>query len=65
MSDTPDQKLKYVLEEAISAIYFDDNSDYSRALWAIIRKIDPEAAKLLLKDASAAYTKHCKTEDTV
>lgn len=31
----------------ISAIYFNDNSDYQGALWDIVRLLDPQAASLL------------------
>ena len=49
---------KDVLSEAVSTIYFNDNSDYLRVLWTIARKISPQAAKLLERDESAAIEKY-------
>lgn len=47
------------LGEAVAAIYFDDNSDYLSALWAIVRDLGgEEAVNLLEKDGRAAYAKY-------
>lgn len=43
------------VHEAVSAIYFDDGSDYLRALWAIVRLLSPETAKLLQQDKREAW----------
>lgn len=43
------------LSAAVSAIYFDDSSDYLRALWSVVRAIDPAMADLLERDPKAAF----------
>ena len=52
--------VKKALSEAVAAIYFDDSSDYSSALWAVVRALDPQAAILLEEDDGAAYDKYSK-----
>jgi len=54
----PKPNIKKALGEAIAVIYFDDSSDYSAALWAIVEALNPEAAKLLEEDLGAAYDKY-------
>ena len=44
-----------VLANAISAIYFDDSSDFRSTLWSIVGLINPKAAELLEKDEREAY----------
>lgn len=43
------------LSAAVSAIYFDDSSDYLRALWSVVRAIDPAMADLLDRSPYQAY----------
>ncbi|MBH1637817.1 hypothetical protein I5U65_22350 [Stenotrophomonas maltophilia] len=43
------------LHAAVSAIYFDDGSDYQGALWNVVRALDPVVAGLLERDPHAAY----------
>ncbi|WP_164079710.1 hypothetical protein [Stenotrophomonas maltophilia] len=43
------------LHAAVSAIYFDDGSDYQGALWNVVRALDPVVAGLLERDPYAAY----------
>ena len=53
--------VKKALSEAIAAIYFDDNSDYSAALWTVVTALGGEdVANLLEKDGAAAYKKYCE-----
>ena len=53
------RRIEIALNEAIAAIYFNDNSDYLGALWNIVRFLNPEAAELLEKDEWAAFDKYC------
>jgi len=51
--------LHQALAEAVSAIYFDDNSDYSKVLWSVVHALGgDEAAALLESDPKAAYDKY-------
>ncbi|MFG3398684.1 ead/Ea22-like family protein [Pseudomonas sp. NPDC077408] len=45
------------LHEAVSAIYFDDSSDYESALWAVVRNLAPELIEELESDPSAVWHK--------
>lgn len=45
------------LHEAVSAIYFDDNSDYGTALWAVVRHLAPELVEELESDPSSVWHK--------
>lgn len=55
-------KAKQALATAISALYFDDNSDYSSALWEIVKLLGgQEAVDLLESDAHGAYEKYSET----
>jgi hypothetical protein len=40
---------------AVSAIYFDDSSDFASALREVVRGLDPEMAELLENDEAAAF----------
>lgn len=51
---TPDGS-KEALSEAVSAIYFDDSSDYCSALWSVVRAISPKIAELLESNERAAF----------
>jgi len=52
--------VKTALSEAVAALYFDDNSDYGTALWAVVKALGGEEAVDLLEDNSkAAYNKYC------
>lgn len=42
--------------EAVSAIYFDDNSDFESALWGVVRSLAPDLAELLKTGHGAAFT---------
>ena len=51
--------VKKALAEAVSALYFDDNSDYGTALWKIVEYLGgTDAAELLENDEEAAYKKY-------
>ncbi len=43
------------LHAAVSAIYFDDSSDYQGALWNVVRALNLVVAGLLERDPDAAY----------
>jgi len=43
------------LKSAVSAIYFDDSSDYRSSLWDVVRSLNPAIAELLEENPSAAY----------
>ncbi len=45
------------LHEAVSAIYFDDSSDFGSALWAVVRHLAPELIEELESDPSAVWHK--------
>lgn len=54
-----EENIKQALDKAVSAIYFDDNSDYATALWEIVGELGgQEAVDLLEKDAKAAFDKY-------
>lgn len=48
-------KADEALGEAVSAIYFNDNSKYEGALWNIVRHLAPSIVELLQSDPRAAY----------
>lgn len=49
----------WALAEAVSAIYFDDNSDYETALWQIITILGGgDAVELLEHNRAEAYLKY-------
>lgn len=43
------------IHAAVAAIYFADSSDYSLALWDVVRSLDPEVAELMENDEDVAY----------
>ena len=43
------------VHEAVSAIYFADNSDYLPALWSVVRLLAPDMAEMLEKDERQAW----------
>lgn len=43
------------LEAAVAAIYFADSADYERALWTVVRELDPELSTLLERDPKRAF----------
>lgn len=43
------------LEAAVAAIYFADSADYERALWTVVRALDPDVSKLLELDPKRAF----------
>jgi excisionase family DNA binding protein len=45
------------LHAAVSAIYFDDSSDYSEALWVVVRNLAPELVEELERDPRAVWEK--------
>jgi hypothetical protein len=45
------------LHEAVSAIYFDDSSDFGSALWAVVRHLAPELVEELESDPSSVWHK--------
>lgn len=52
-------QTKEALSAAISALYFDDNSDYGTALWQIVLALGGQEAVDLLEDnPNAAYNKY-------
>lgn len=49
------------LGEAVAVLYFDDNVDYSSALWNIVELLGgEEATELLENDGAAAYKKYAQ-----
>jgi hypothetical protein len=50
---------KLALHAAVSAIYFDDSSDYKSALGAVVSNLDANLAGELLGSPKAAYDKAC------
>jgi hypothetical protein len=52
------ERLK-ALHAAVSALYFDDSSDFRSALGSVIRFLDPELAGDMLGSPKAAYDKSC------
>ena len=61
--DKLDEKCENALAEAISAIYFADNSDYLSYLWCVVSAINDDAAQLLEDDEDEAYRKYVCDED--
>lgn len=52
--------VQKALKEAVKAIYFDDNSDYGSALWAIVDALGgKEAVDLLDENSEKAFDKYC------
>lgn len=45
------------LDHAVSAIYFDDDSDFQSALWGVVKSLSPELAVELEGNPSAAWHK--------
>ena len=45
------------LDAAVSALYFDDSSDFRSGLGAVIRHLDPQIAGEMLAHPKAAYDK--------
>lgn len=57
------ENVKDALKCAISAIYFDDSSDYATALWQIVQYLGgDDAYNLLEEDSSMAYNKYVNCE---
>jgi hypothetical protein len=50
--------------EAVSAIYFADNSDYLPALWSVVQSLAPDLALLLESNPSAAWHQAKKLKDS-
>jgi hypothetical protein len=50
-----DEGVKAALASAVSAIYFTDSSDYLRALWEVVKQLDPEIYELLRRDPGEAW----------
>lgn len=48
---------RQALHDAVSAIYFDDSSDFGSALWSVVGSLSPELAGILESDPSAAWHK--------
>lgn len=59
-----EKKTEKALGTAVAAIYLNDNSDYIKALWSIVRILGgDEAADLLSVDEQAAYTRYATDPD--
>lgn len=56
-SDPSAGSIRQAKEEAVSAIYFDDSSDYRSALLNVVKHLDPELYDLMLIDRKAAFKK--------
>ena len=50
-----DEAINKAVHEAVSAIYFDDSSDYRAALWMVVSLLAPDLAELLEKDERLAW----------
>jgi hypothetical protein len=48
-------QVSEAIHAAASAIYFDDSSDYEKALWSVLRQLAPDFADLLEANPRAAY----------
>lgn len=54
-----EEAVKQALGEAVSSIYFADNSDYLSSLWTIVSLLGgEEAVKLLEENEAQAYIKY-------
>ena len=54
-----EENIKNALDKAVSAIYFNDNSDYETALWEIVGELGgQEAVDLLESNPKAAFDKY-------
>lgn len=59
MEHEPD--VNAAIAKAVAAIYFDDNNDYSTALWGIVKALGgDELATLLKEDDTAVYKQYRK-----
>lgn len=56
---------KEALSKAVSAIYFNDDSDYGTALWGVIEALGGQEAIDLLQggNESVAYDLYCRTDN--
>jgi hypothetical protein len=55
-----EEQIKNAISAAVSALYFDDSSDFLSALWTIVGELGgQEAVDLLEKDEQSAYKKYC------
>lgn len=50
--ELPEQEA---LKAAVSAIYFDDNSDFKSALWAVVKTLAPNLVEDLAKDPQKVW----------
>jgi len=49
------------LAEAVSALYFDDSSDYEYALWKVVQYLGgQDSVDMLEKDSQKAYETYCE-----
>ena len=55
--------VKKSLSVAVSALYFDDSSDYGGALWDIVQSLGGnEAVNLLTGNEDKAHNKYCMVD---
>ena len=45
-----DKEIKFALEEAVTALYFQDSADYEKSLWAVV-----DAIRTVPEDEEDAY----------
>jgi hypothetical protein len=50
-----DEVINKAVHEAVSAIYFDDSSDYRAALWSVVRLLAPDLAEMLETNERTAW----------
>jgi hypothetical protein len=58
--DPRECSVSAAIAEAVAAIYFDDNSDYRRALLNVIMHLDAKAYDVTLIDTAKAYRQYCE-----
>ena len=57
-----DDKITEALKIAVSALYFDDNSDYETALYEIVTALaGTEASQLVFDNRAEAYEKFVRS----
>lgn len=59
VSDAKDAARLKALHAAVSALYFDDSSDFRSTLGSVIRHLDPALAGDMLGNSKVAYDKVC------
>lgn len=65
MNQPNPEQVQDALKAAVAAIYFDDSSDFKKALFEVIKNLGgQELADLAFDDSAQAYAKVNKTQIT-